>query len=126
MVRGWLGVGILVVFLVLGIVVMVCMNNAHLPTGEMLKQAAEKTLAGEFDSAVALGMEAKSRWERQWNGTATVADHSPMDDVDALFAEMEVYAAAKEEPHFAACCKELSRRIQAMADAHRFSWRNVL
>ena len=126
MVRGWLGVGILVLFLVLGFGISVAMDNAHLPTCDLLMQAAEKTLSGEFESAVALGMEAKARWERQWNGTATVADHSPMDDVDALFGEMEIYAKTGEQPHFAACCKELSQRLRAVAEAHRFSWWNVL
>ncbi len=126
MARGWLGAGILALFLVLGAVTSAAIGNAHLPTGKLLEQAAEKTLDGEFESAVALGMEAKQRWERHWNGTATVADHSPMDDVDALFGEMEVYARTGEEPHFAACCMELAKRLKAVADAHKFSWWNVL
>ena len=92
MARGWFGVGILAVFLILGFVIAGQMDDAHLPTGELLSQAAEMTLNGEFEGAVALGMEAKDRWEKQWNGTAAVADHSPMDEVDALFAEMEIYA----------------------------------
>ncbi len=126
MVRGWLGAGILAVFLLLGLVISGAMDSAHLPTAELLEQAAEKTLSGDFENAVALGMEAKDRWERRWNATATVADHAPMDDVDALFGEMEIYAKTGEEPHFAACCLELSQRLQAVADAHKFSWRNVL
>lgn len=126
MVRGWLGAGILAVFLVLGIVGAVCMDHAHMPAAQMLEQAAEQTLQGEFDRAVALGMEAKDRWERRWNATATMADQSPMDDVDALFAEMEIYAKTGEKPHFAATCRELSQRIEAVADAHRFSWWNIL
>ena len=126
MVRGWLGAGILAIFLLLGLVTGSLMENAHTSTAELLDSAAEKTLAGEFDTAVALSFSAKMRWEQQWNGTATVADHSPMDDVDALFSEMEVYARAGEEPHFAACCRELARRIHAVADAHQFNWRNVL
>ena len=124
--RGWLGLGILIIFLALGFVVAEAMDSAHIPTEKLLEQAAEKTLQGEFEQAVALGAEAKSRWDRQWNGTATVADHSPMDDVDALFAEMEIYAKAEEKPHFAACCQELARRVQAVATAHRFSWWNIL
>jgi len=126
MARGWFGVGILAVFLILGFVIAGQMDDAHLPTGELLSQAAEMTLNGEFEGAVALGMEAKDRWEKQWNGTAAVADHSPMDEVDALFAEMEIYAQTGEEPHFAACCKELAQRVQAVTDAHRFSWWNLL
>ena len=126
MARGWLGAGILVLFLVLGVVTGVLMNNTHSPTEKLLEQAAEKTLSGEFENAVPLAMAAKSRWERQRKGTATVADHSPMDDVDSLFAEMEIYARTEEEPHFAACCAELARRVRAVTDAHAFSWWNVL
>lgn len=126
MARGWLGAGFLVIFLLVGLGVSVVMDNAHMPTGELLSQAAEMTLAGDFDGAVPLAMEAKARWEKQWNGTAVVADHSPMDDVDALFGEMEIYAKTREQPHFAACCQELSQRLEAMAGAHRFNWWNVL
>ena len=124
--RGWFGLAILIVFLILGFVTAGVMDNAHLPTESLLAQAAEKTLSGNFEEAVALGQQAKNRWDKHWNGTATVADHSPMDDVDALFAEIEIYAATEEKPHFAAVCKELSQRIQAMAGAHRFSWWNIL
>ena len=126
MARGWLGAGVLVVFLVLSLVTTVAMDNAHQPACDLLSQAADKTLSGDFDGAVPLAMEAKSRWEKSWNGTAVVADHSPMDDVDALFAEMVTYAESGEEPHFAACCRELSRRVAAVSEAHRFSWWNVL
>ena len=124
--RGWFGAGILAVFLVLGIGIRMAMDNAHLPTCKLLTDAAESTLSGNFAQGVRLAEEAKQRWERQWNGTALVADHSPMDEVDALFSEMDIYAKTGEEPHFAACCLELSQRVQAFADAHRFSWWNVL
>ena len=126
MVRGWIGLGILLVFLALGVVTCVAMDKAHLPTGELLEQAVEKAVNDDFSGAVELGMQAKARWEKAWNATATMADQSPMDDVDELFAEMEIYACTEEKPHFAACCKELARRIEAIADAHRFRWWSVL
>lgn len=126
MARGWFGLAILIVFLILGFVTSGIMDNAHLPTEKLLVQAADKTLKGDFEEAVALGQQAKARWDKHWNGTATVADHSPMDDVDALFAEMEIYAEAKEKPHFAAVCRELCKRIQAVTEAHHFSWWNIL
>jgi len=126
MARGWLGAGILAMFLVLGLVLSGATDRAHLPTGKLLEQAAEKALADDLEGAVILGAEAKSRWKRQWFLTAAIADHSPMDEVDSLFAEMEIYARTGEAPHFAACCKELSQRLEAIADAHRFSWWNIL
>ena len=124
--RGWLGAGILLLFLVLGLVVMAAMDSAHLATGQMLEQAADKSLDGDMEGATTLAMAAKVRWERQHHSTAAVADHNPMDDVDRLFAQMEVYAQAQEAPHFAACCTELAYLLQATADAHRFSWWNLL
>ena len=124
--RGWLGVAILAVFLVGGLLAAMCMDNAHLPTVDMLQQAAEYTVNGEFGKGVLLGMEAKDRWERGWNGTATLADHSPMDDVDALFGEMEVYAVTGEQPHFAACCTQLSAMLKATYETHSFSLKNIL
>ena len=124
--RGWFGAGLLAVFLGLGLLVSALVSNAHQPTSTMLEQAAEKTLSGDFAGGIALGTEAQQRWKCQWNGTASIADHSPMDEIDALFAEMEIYARTGEQPHFAACCKELAQRLEAIADAHRFSWWNVL
>ena len=104
MARGWFGIVILVVFLIGGVMAAMVMSSIHLPTAELLQQAADKTINGEFGEAVLLGLEAKDRWERGWNGTASLADHGPMDEVDALFGELEVYAITGEEPHFAACC----------------------
>lgn len=124
--KGWLGAGLLAVCLLLGICLSVAADKACLPTEALLAQAAEKTLSGDFEEGIALGMEAKDQWQAQWNGIAAIADHEPMDEVDALFAEMEIYAKTGEQPHFAACCQELSRRVRSFADAHRFSWWNVL
>ncbi len=124
--KGWLGAGILAVFLILGILLSAAADKICLPTEELLEQAAERTLSGDFDGGIALGKEAQSQWQKQWNIIAAMADHEPMDEVDALFAEMEVYARADEQPHFAACCKQLARRIRSFADVHRFIWWNVL
>ena len=126
MARGWLGAGILVAFLILGLIVSGVMADVHIPACDLLTQAADMTLEGNFEGAIPLAMEAKSRWEKTWNATAVVADHSPMDDVDALFAEMVTFAESGEEPHFASCCRELAQRVEAVSEAHRFSWWNVL
>ena len=53
------------------------------------------------------------------------ANHTPMEEIDALFAEVEVYAAAREETDFAAGCAALSRKMEAMGQAHGASWWNL-
>ncbi len=122
----WLGIGILVLFFVLGLGTTWAMDAMHIPAEQELAQAARLALDGNMAEAEALAQQAKLRWEKWWDITASVADHSPMDEVDQLFAEMEVYAVAREEQHFAACCAQLSRLVSSMADAHRPAWWNFM
>ena len=124
--RFWLGIGILVLFLVMGVVISLGMDAIHGPAEQQLAQAAEKALNGQMEEAVRLARQAHARWEENWALTASVADHSPMDTVDALFAEMEVYAQAQEDKHFASCCAQLCKLVESMAAAHRFSLWNLL
>ena len=121
--RFYLGVGILLIILILGLFTQWVMEKCQQPPALLLEQAAQ---AEDLQTGTELAQQAKAMWHRRWKGVAAVADHSPMDEIDTLFAEMEVYARTEEKPHFAACCSELARRVQAMADAHAFSWWNVL
>lgn len=124
--RFWLGVWILVLFLGLGLGITWGMDAIHVPAEQALEQAAQKALTGQMDEAVALARDAHKRWDDFWKLTASVADHSPMDEVDKLFAEMEIYAEAREEEHFAACCAQLSRLVSSMSDAHAPRWWNFM
>lgn len=124
--RFWLGVVVLILFLGLGIWTTAAMANIHEPMSQTLAEAAQSALSGDMQAGTALARQAKESWERHRFRTAAVADHTPMDDIDSLFAEMEVYAQAQEDVHFAACCAELSQRVHAMGDAHMFSWWNFL
>lgn len=124
--RFWLGIGILALFLLVGVGISLGMDAIHRPAEQALEQAAEKALDGQMEEAVALARQAHDWWDDRWKLTASVADHSPMDEVDKLFEEMEVYAQAQEDKHFAACCAQLSRLVESMAAAHRFNWWNLL
>ena len=121
-----LGVLLLVCLLGLGSFVSWKMDAMQLPLTEALDQAAEEALEGSFSRAVSLGEEAKGKWERQWNLTAALADHAPMDEIDGLFAQLKAYANQEEKTHYAACCWELSSLIRAVAEAHELSWWNLL
>ena len=122
----YFGVGILLVFLVLGIVVAFCMDAVCDPISLQLEEASREAMAGDLDAGIRLAKTAKERWSEAWNRIATVADHSPMDEIDGLFAEMEVYAQAEDGAHFSACCAQLSELVEAVADAHRLTWPNLL
>lgn len=119
--KGWLGAGLLAGFLALGLAVSFWMDRAHLPGSQLLQQAAEVTLEGDLQTGIQLAKQAESLWQSSRAGTAAVADHSPMEEIDNLFRELWVYASTEETPHFAATSAALSQKLQAMADAHRLS-----
>lgn len=124
--RFYQGVGLLVVLLALSVLVTWGMRRIHEPTGAQLLEASQLALQGDTQQAIGLARQAHSQWKNTRMLTAAVADHSPMDDVDMLFREMEVYAAAGEIPHFAACCAQLSSLVRSMYEAHSPTWWNVV
>ena len=124
--RGILGIVLLLVLLAAGFFVQWTMATLQTPiTGELI-QAAQAGARQDWDTARLHQETAQRGWRKCWRLTAAFADHGPMEDADSLFARLPVYAAQEESAEFAACCRELARRVQAMADAHRLTWWNLL
>lgn len=124
--RFYLGVGILIAFLALGLGTSFLMAQMHQSAAQALEEASALALSGQMEQAVSLAEDAYQQWDRHWKFTASVADHAPMDDVDQLFAEMTVYAQAEEREHFAACCAQLSQLVTGMSNAHCLAWWNFI
>lgn len=102
------------------------MESLHAPVSERLEEAGEAALEGDWPTALRLAREADRQWEKNRRVTAAMADHSPMDETDSLFAEMRVWAQARDDAHFAACCAQLALMTRSMAENHSFLWWNFL
>ena len=124
--RFLLGLAILLLVLVFAIGTGVGMKAIHARGEAALTQAAQYALAGNMEQAVPLAREAYDRWQKYRGITAAFADHNPMDDTERLFREMLVYAETGEDPHFAACCSQLSAMLKATYETHGFSLKNIL
>lgn len=124
--RFLLGVAILLIFLLLGIWVAEDMDNIHLDIARHLEQASGQVLSGDWKQATRLAEEAKNGWEKNWKKTACVADHTPMDEIDGLFVQLKAFEKEQEAVHYASTCAQLSKLVQAMAEAHSFSWWSLL
>ena len=120
------GLGILVLFLGLGLFVSFGLARVHEPVSESFSHAAREALDGNLSEGISLAQQAESRWQRYQKVTASVADHTPMDEIERLIAEMEVFAQAGDAKHFAACCAQLARMVKSVADAHSPGWENIL
>lgn len=124
--RGIFGLGILLVFLGLGLWGSYAMSRFHEPVADALEQAAQTALAGDLELAVQDAKAAQAKWERRWNQVAVLADHTPMDEIDAMFARLEIYGQSGNAADFAAHCNQLATLISATAEAHELSWWNLL
>ncbi len=124
--RFWQGIVILAILLIAGILIAASMDTVHTRISDTLRQAADTAMAGDLDKAVSMAADARAQWDRYWRFTAAFADHTPMDELDGLFAEMGVFAEAGDIPHFAVTCAHLAKAAQAMADSHSLSWWNLL
>lgn len=124
--RVWLGVAILAALLILSLWVQAGMVRLHAPVSRDLERAAQASLEGDWEEATRLWTQARDRWERRHDLTAAVADHSPMDELDMLFAQLSVFDSQREAVHFAATCRAAAQMAQAMYQAHSFTWWNFL
>lgn len=124
--RIWIGIGLLIVLLLGEIGIAGTMEQIHDPGAVDLRRAGELVLEADWPQAEALARCAEERWKNAWHFTASVSDHEPMDEIDALFAQLAVHAQAQDAPSYAAVCGELSARLNAMSQAQTFSWWNLL
>lgn len=124
--RFWLGILLLITFLILGLWTAGTMESVHQAISDDLMQATDLALAGALEEGVVFAENARSEWESHWYATACVADHEPMDEIDSLFAQLDAYANAGAVTEFAAYCARLSGLVTAMGEAHGFTWWNFL
>ena len=124
--RLWLGVGILVFFLALSLWCGWAMGSFHTDLADRMEAASRMALTGNLEEAVAETDRVQKSWQDHWHGTAALADHAPMDEIDSLFAQLDAYARALKAEEFAAYSARLSRLLHATGEAHVPTWWNLL
>lgn len=121
--RIWIGIGLLSLLLALGILASRQMEQTHQQICDQLKQACETS---QWEEAAALGESAQRQWSQNRHFTASLADHGDVDQIDGLFAQLEVYRRHEDSLSYAATCAYLSEAITALQEAHRLTWWNLL
>ena len=124
--RSWIGIGLLAALLALGIWTAGVMEASHLPGEEKLQRAAWLALDGQWPQAEALTKQARKKWEGAWKFSAALSDHEPMDQIDGLFAELEVYAQTRDAVAYSGTCAHLAELLEAIGSAHSLYWWNLL
>ena len=124
--RGWIGLALLVALLLSSLFAAEMMEEFHEDSAKKLTRASAYAWEDNRAPARELAFQAMKQWQEHREFTAAFADHEPMEDVDCLFAQLPAYARQEDTAHFAAICAELSKRLEAVSNAHSFRWWNVL
>lgn len=118
------GIALLAALLVCALATWWGMEWLHRPVVQELNRAVALAEEGNGAAAKESAKCAKEKWRRNWHFAAAFADHTPMEEIDSLFAELDAYEPMTE--NFKACCRKLALRTEAMAHAHVLSWWNLL
>lgn len=102
------------------------MSQIHAPLSETALQAADRALEGDWGNALSLMGKVKATWEKNWGLSTSFADHGPMEQVNSLLAQLDIYAAAGDPVGFAAVCAAISAALDAIGDAQSLTWWNLL
>ena len=124
--RETVGVALLGVLLLTGLYTSLEMSRSHRDIARQLETGAWFALAEDWENARTAVAAAESGWESRRDLSSLLADHTPMEEIDALFAQAGIHSAARNREAFASVCACLSRKVEAMGEAHRFSWQNLL
>ena len=124
--RCWFGFALLLILLAGGLLATRGMEKIHGALSQTLETAAEAALREDWHGAQAAFEKARAEWEKWWHFSAALADHEPMEEINSLFAQLEVYAESRDAQNFAAVCALLAENLEALGEAHSLTWWNLL
>lgn len=124
--RLWIGVGFLIVMLAVGICLTMLFDRIHTPLSEDLRQASQLALSQDWEKATALAQKARADWQQYRKLIAAVADHEPLEKMEYLLEQLDVYAQRRRTADFSALCVELAALADAMLESQQFTWWSFL
>ena len=124
--RIWIGIALLTALLAAGFGISGFMDQAHQPVAQDIRQAGDLALKEQWGAAQAFAKRGQDRWGEKWPVTAAIADHEPMDEIDALFAQLDIYARAKDAQAYSTLCAHLASLLDAISQSHSFNWWNLM
>lgn len=121
MVRFRIGLCLLLALLVLALGAQLGMAAAQKPVEKELKQALSAAQTGDFSAAQGALHRAWEHWDRARTLSAMLADHAFLEDVEADFAMLSLWAREQERGDFCSLCAATILRLGAISAAHRLS-----
>ena len=122
--RIWFGAALLAALLVLGIFSAALMEDTHLTQATQLNRAADFAISGNWNGAGAAFSAAKTGWDKRSPVIAGLSDHEPMDQIEGLFAQLELFLQMRDAVSFSSSCRYLAKQLEALGKSHSFNLQN--
>ena len=124
--RLWIGATLLLVLLAAGILSTFAMGFFHHSLSRHLDAAASAALEEDWANTQEILHQCRSRWLRFRSAVAANASHEPLEEIDSLYSQLELYLARRDSMGFALCCTTLRHRTEALGEAQSINWWNLL
>ena len=120
--RFWLGVGILAVLLISCLIPGSLLIRQNEALSVQLSDAAQQALEENWQEAIRLSEQASRQWKKHRRFAASLADHEPLEEMDRMFAQLQIYQRCRMKTEYAALCTLLSRQAEAMGESVQLTW----
>lgn len=124
--RLWIGIGILVVLLAMGITMLCISWDFYEDFSADLEQAGELALAGNWQAAGEKAEKSREKWEQYRRFWSASTDHEPVEQMQKLFSQLEIYQKRQLAVDFAAVCRDLVHLAEAVDEFHSLRWWSIL
>lgn len=124
--RMWIGVVLLAVMLATGVGMLLVSRDFYGEFSDSLDQAGEYALAENWVAAGNKLRESQRLWKQYRRFWAASTDHEPVEEVQRLFSQLEVYEKCRQGTEFAAICRSIVHRAEAIDEAQSLKWWSIL
>lgn len=124
--RLWIGVGILLILLALGLGLLWVSRDFYEEFANGLEQAGKLAMEGSWPAAGEKAAQSRAQWDRYRRFWAAFTDHEPVEQMQNLFSQLEVYRQRQLEVDFATVCHSLVDLAEALDESHSLSWWSIL
>lgn len=124
--RLWIGIGILLILLAMGVGLLWGSRAFFEDFSRDLDRAGEAALAGDWAAAAEAAGRGQARWEHYRRFWAAFTDHEPVEQMQDLFSRLEVYRQRQLDADFAIVCRSIVLLAEAIDESHNLRWWSVL
>lgn len=124
--RFWIGIVFLILLLSFGLTMTCFSRDFCVPFSQGMADAAAAAQAGNWEDATEKVLQCRIRWEKRQHFLAAFTDHEPIEQIDALFSQLDIYGKNRSATDFSVICQQLRHWAQAIDESHGLKWWSLL